>query len=574
MIIFPHSSHGSNLMDSNKKGTRTIVKKKVFFFMQISLLLSLMACVVFAAYPADGNTLTKVYVLIKKVILKSPLTGIPMKVKIVTCRSSSKKIYKTTYFTYGDFPLPLWTTVQYIPKNKPQKLTSSNNWLMFNKFKTHNTVLNLKFPSVSWVYRQHDAISLRSKFPAADVLGKTRAAVMFTQFVGDAVGVSYANGIIYIPSNDNRVYAVNAKTGKLIWSATTAGSVMSVPLVAKGVVYVTIGNAAFSGASGPFAVLTHNLKHIRRGDGYGGVYAFSAYTGELLWVHFTAGEIMPTALYLNHKLIFANGSGHIYALNAKTGKTIWKKYAGVSAFDSMSSANYYNVSIHKIFNREKIGIIGFTFVKPPYGELIAFNIQNGKFVWKAVLPKQYKPFNTGMGDVSPAVDQKNNLVIQDTIVNYYPKTKKLNTAIVAVQAASGKIKWVDLLGEGYAPPAFKGGVPMIHHGIIYVGSPVTSKLYAIKELNGKIIWSSKIPTVSVPPKSAGGGRGNPIIVGSKLILAAGAYLFTYNAETGKLLKRYYVGGRFGLVNPVVVGKTLFVDNSYNDTFAVPLKKLL
>ena len=89
-----------------------------------------------------------------------------------------------------------------------------------------------------------------------------------------------------------------------------------------------------------------------------------------------------------------------------------------------------------------------------------------------------------------------------------------------------------------------------------------------------MLWSSKIPTVSVPPKTAGGGRGNPVIYGNKLILAAGAYIFTYNANTGKLLKRYYTGGRFGLVNPVIVGKTVFVSNSYNYTFAIPLKKLL
>ncbi len=278
---------------------------------------------------------------------------------------------------------------------------------------------------------------------------------------------------------------------------------------------------------------------------------------------------MPTALYINNMLIFANGSGHIYALNAKSGKIIWKKYAGISSFSSMSSTNYYIMPDKKV-----IGIIGFTLVKQPFGKLVAFNIKNGKTVWQAVLPKEYKPFNTGMGDVSPAVDQKHDLVIQDTIVNFNRKTRMLNSAIVAIKASTGKVKWVDLLGKGYVPPAFKGGVPVIHDGRIYVGSPVTSKIYAINEFTGKVLWSSKIPTVSVPPKTAGGGRGNPVIYGNKLILAAGAYIFTYNANTGKLLKRYYTGGRFGLVNPVIVGKTVFVSNSYNYTFAIPLKKLL
>ena len=544
--------------------------KKKFTFLIIGLIAAAAAAAIYyTGFIKSAASAREINVTRKKVVLTSHLSGVAMKAKIVTYKNDNKTLYKTTYYTYGKNPLPMWTEVKYLPENRPINPAASGNWTIFNKFRNHNSILNLNFPAVSWKYKQYDAISLKGLFPSVDVLGKTRGAVMFTQFVGDSVGVSYYNGIVYIPSNNDMLYAVNAKTGKLIWRATTAGSVMSVPLAVNGVVYITIGNAAFSGANGPFAILTHNLKNIRRGDGYGGVYAFSAYSGKLLWVRFTAGEVMPTALYINNMLIFANGSGRIYALNAKSGKIIWKKYMGISSFTSMSSTNYYTMPDKRV-----IGIVGTTLVKQPFGKLVAFNIKNGKTAWQAVLPKEYKPFNTGMGDVSPAVDQKHNLVIQDTIVNFNRKTRMLNSAIVAVKASTGRVKWVDLLGKGYVPPAFKGGVPVIHDGRIYVGSPVTSKIYAINEFTGKVLWSSKIPTVSVPPKTAGGVRGNPVIYGNKLILAAGAYIFTYNANTGKLLKRYYTGGRFGLVNPVIVGKTVFVSNSYNYTFAIPLKKLL
>ena len=39
-------------------------------------------------------------------------------------------------------------------------------------------------------------------------------------------------------SQDNNVYALNAKTGAKLWSFTTGSSVTSSPAVANGVVYV------------------------------------------------------------------------------------------------------------------------------------------------------------------------------------------------------------------------------------------------------------------------------------------------------------------------------------------------
>jgi len=47
-----------------------------------------------------------------------------------------------------------------------------------------------------------------------------------------------ANGTVYVGSEDNNVYALNATTGAKVWSFTTGSSVYSSPAVANGVVYV------------------------------------------------------------------------------------------------------------------------------------------------------------------------------------------------------------------------------------------------------------------------------------------------------------------------------------------------
>ena len=69
-----------------------------------------------------------------------------------------------------------------------------------------------------------------------------------------------ANGVVYVGSLDGNVYALDARTGGLLWSYATGYGVESSPAVANGVVYV-------------------GSEYL----GTGGVYALDASTGALLW---------------------------------------------------------------------------------------------------------------------------------------------------------------------------------------------------------------------------------------------------------------------------------------------------
>jgi len=46
------------------------------------------------------------------------------------------------------------------------------------------------------------------------------------------------NGIVYVGSNDHKIYALDATTGEKVWSYATLGAVESSPTVANGIVYV------------------------------------------------------------------------------------------------------------------------------------------------------------------------------------------------------------------------------------------------------------------------------------------------------------------------------------------------
>ena len=76
-----------------------------------------------------------------------------------------------------------------------------------------------------------------------------------------------ANGVVYVGSDDNNTYALDATTGAKLWNYTTGGWVPSSPAVANGIVYVqscdgyvyAISNGVVSGSSVGHASAVSNV---------------------------------------------------------------------------------------------------------------------------------------------------------------------------------------------------------------------------------------------------------------------------------------------------------------------------
>lgn len=121
---------------------------------------------------------------------------------------------------------------------------------------------------------------------------------------------SVANGIVYIGGGYGHVYAINATTGKQVWSnLTTSGSfIYSSPAVVNGVVYI--------------------------GSNDGRLYAFNAANGAKLWNYTTGSAVQSSPAVTNGVVYFGSYDDHIYALNASTGKQLWNYTTGGWVFSS------------------------------------------------------------------------------------------------------------------------------------------------------------------------------------------------------------------------------------------------
>jgi len=429
-----------------------------------------------------------------------------------------------------------------------------SSWTMDAGGPEHNAVFDTAGAASTaghaWRFAEVHAIALTSPPPETNVVGRLRASVRTTQTLGNALGVSVVGSSVYAESDSGVLYKLDAATGRMVWSSTFVNEAMGNPIVVGSRVYVGLGNSDFSYRE---LVAFKQGRPVMRGTGLSGVVAVSARSGKVLWTFPTRGEDMPTPAYARGVLYEADGSGSLFALNALTGRLLWRDRVG--GFDSMSSP--------VVWQNPALGVreVVASFSDPT--QVVAVNGATGAILWRQTIPGA---FDTGVGDEMPAVSPSRGIVVVNSVVDpqQVGSTMTANIAVEALSAQTGKVLWTTLLGRGSMPPAFKAGVPMIAGSTIYMNAPATDTMHAISLTTGKVLWSFR---AGFP------GRAAPALVGNVLYFGDGPDIFALDARTGRLLARYRVGGLFGIVNPVVVGGTMYLDNSYNWVMALPLSRI-
>jgi len=235
-----------------------------------------------------------------------------------------------------------------------------------------------------------------------------------------------ANETVYVGSSDNKLYAVDTKTGQAKWQFETQGNVASSPAVA--------GNTVF--------VLSLDGK----------LYAVDASTGKSRWTFTTGGEhrfsalgvgglkpsseMMPDPwdLFISSPTVvdgvvyFGSGDSHVYAVDAATGGLKWKFKTGdvVHASPAIADGLVYIGSFDTYF--------------------YALNAATGELVWK-FKTKDDPESHLMMGIPGSAAVGNGLVYFGCRDANFY-----------ALDAKDGKLRWQFSLGQSWviASPALVG----------------------------------------------------------------------------------------------------------------------
>jgi parallel beta-helix repeat protein len=236
----------------------------------------------------------------------------------------------------------------------------------------------------------------------------TPGQVTWNFSIGDKVRSSPAvsDGVVYVSSYDNCVYAVDGVTGAKLWSFKTGNDVYCSPVVADGVVY--------------FASQDEK------------VYALNSSTGTQIWSRrFVNGYHTSTAAVVDGVVYLGGGDGYVYALNASDGSTFWSFRTNCNMFSCPAVSG---------------GVVYVGSMDANTGNMYALDAATGVKLWN---------FSTGyMHQVSSSP------AVVNGVVYFGSNDRQIN----ALNAATGEKIW------NYTTGAFTESSPAVVNGVVYIGA--------------------------------------------------------------------------------------------------------
>jgi outer membrane protein assembly factor BamB len=147
------------------------------------------------------------------------------------------------------------------------------------------------------------------------------------------------SGVVYFGSANGILYALNAATGAQIWECHGCGSGLSSPTVVNGVVYSASDRVyAVDAATGkvrwsfkPRKAYFNASPTVVNGVVYAGtvysdgrLYALKANNGALLWTFRPWNEDLTTVAVADGMVYVGSVDWNLYAVDARTGTMKWK----------------------------------------------------------------------------------------------------------------------------------------------------------------------------------------------------------------------------------------------------------
>ena len=460
--------------------------------------------------------------------------------------------------------MPDYFNADALPSHK-QASQFPRTWLTYAGGQEHNAVLERGPGDIDWQTPLNNALPLDAPPRDAALYGPEIATHMTHLAFGVGSGVSVANGILYAGSDRYTINAINASTGELIWRHPTTNANFGQPLVTPETVVVGSGDPWMNlGGTGRFR---SNSPSTAMGDRFQFMTGLDPWTGKEKWtVYSSTGTSGMTPLYHEGNLYWVNGRGQVWAVNADNGKPV-APFMDEAGLPTLSLSGFNVLSSPNIFYQSDGSALMLVGTAMP-NKISAIDLTTAQVVWTQTL-EGFNTYVTGFATVSPAVQQQDGLIISSVLVDADVTNNNATVLAFALDANSGNIVWTQAIGSGVIPTGFVGPIPMLHKGKAYFSNPLSSTVAALDVQSGLTQWQTQVDT---PAGKFSWGPG--VVVEDKLIQALGPDLIAFDIKKGRVRNRLPVGGAFTYNNPVVVGETLYIGNSWGWVTALPLEEVI
>jgi outer membrane protein assembly factor BamB len=298
-----------------------------------------------------------------------------------------------------------------------------------------------------------------------------------------------SGGVVYIPSLDGHLYALDQQTGKEKWKFKSRMPIASSPAVVDGVLYFVSSTGALAAldiATGtPRWVFAAEYDRKFEAKNLHG-YQSAAQTIPDAWDLFTSSPAVA-----NGKVFFGSGDGNIYAVDAATGLLQWKH----------ATKDVVHASPAVVGNTVYIGSWD--------SWLHALDTDTGQPRWS---------FKSGE---DPALHNQVGFQSSAAVVDGTVYVGCRDAHVYAVDAATGRKLWDYPTSKSWVI-----GTPAVGNGMVYVGTSDSSRFMALDAKTGRLRFNVDVKAYMF---------SSPALAGD--LLYAGSHngrLYAIDARTGAI----------------------------------------
>ncbi len=273
-------------------------------------------------------------------------------------------------------------------------------------------------------------------------------------------GLAFHSGLVFVPSYDNNLYAIDASNGEFVWKYPTEGGIGTTPCITEdlvifgstdGVVYAVNTRSGRLAWSMPTKARVYSSPsvaygHIFIGSDDHNLYAIHAHSGRKVWAYATDGEVRTRPYIEENLIIFADMQGNCYALG-------------------LNRENKWRFRARRAFLSSPLMHKGLVLLGSMDWNFYALDNRSGWVVWR---------YRTGGPVVSSPV------VLQRTV--FFGST---DGAFYALDVNEGRLVW------RYECEAKITCTPAIYGDRVYFGD-VNGNLYCLDAQSGGLRWRYKL----------------------------------------------------------------------------------
>lgn len=278
------------------------------------------------------------------------------------------------------------------------------------------------------------------------------------------------DGIVYIGSYDNNLWALDAADGSLVWKFATGGGIGSSPAYGAGLVFV--------------------------GSSDNALHAIDAHTGARQWLFKTGDRIYSSPVAAKGLVFFGSDDGKLYAIRPRptSAREMWA-YNALSPIRSTPAVTdthvFFGSDMGELFCIELSGEMRWRF--DTRRRVMSSPVVQDNFVFFGSDDWYFYGLDTGQGYPIWRYRTRGPIVSSPALDGQYVYFGSADGCVYALEAVSGREVWKYEVGQPVTSS------PCRYGEAVYIGA-TDGALYCLHAQTGELLWrfQSGGPIVSSP----------------------------------------------------------------------------